>query len=243
MTEAEQFTPNSMTTHGEPPAIYQISLNEDRTQRLILHGGGREWHVDTCNLRKYLDFQGNEKMTETQRNEMMSVLLFAGELYVFIHHETFRKKSLKDWERNLIKESKFRDICALFDITPEDLQWSGCFNPSYVSKPDWKEPITIPLMTIQEQAEKYADKIREILAIESYLKKEHPDFSNFLKDDKKHFERGLKELLSFEDISIRTDPDEIPKWAWKRSSSYRCTKRRDKDLWSKYESQGIITSE
>lgn len=242
MVEAEvEVQSRVVETIGDPPSYYETSLNEDRTRRLVLTKTSKDaWGVRTYGFKKYFNFKNEEKLTETFHNELLRVKMFAGELYVFVDHQTYSSRKVRVWERETVTNKTFRDICKLFGLTPEDLTWGVEFTPSYVSDSEWKEPFEVDFIPLKVQGELIADRLRAALDLKAHLEELYPDFADLVDHEIDVAKNRLMKFLTFEDISTATDPKEIPKWAWKWQYAH-CQRRVNKDLKTKYVAEGLIS--
>lgn len=231
--------PSSIVTRGDPITYYEIALNEDGTHRLSLRKDSRCWILKSITMKKYLDFKNEEHLSEIQCHEILTAHLYGGEIHVRIITNTFQKSSFKKWEREIINDVKLRDVCSLFGIIPEDLDWPEQYTPSYVYEPTWKEPIQIEFISLSDQAEAIAEKIRRIHTLQKYLKTNFPEFDDIADTALFYARNEMNDLLSFREISSYTDPEEIPKWAW-HDRGYQCKKRKHQALSKKYKLEGLI---
>ena len=224
---------------GEPPTHFSLILNEERTQRIEMCYSDGKWIISTAGFKAYEDYDGSTQLSATFDHEILRAKMYAGQIYVWIERSTFVKRRLRRWERDVLKEKKFRDFCNLFGVTPENLQWKEVFTPSFVSEShQWIESIDINYISLDDQAEEIATQLRSAHEAMKWMKKHHPTLADNLTHAIFSLKTDLLRLLEFRDISTRTNPDEIPKWAWKRSWS--CTSRLHKQLADKYVAEGII---
>lgn len=224
---------------GEPPTHFSLILNEERTQRIEMSCSDGNWIISTAGFKQYEDYDGSTQLSATFDHDILRAKMYAGQIYVWIEHGTFVKSRLRRWERDIIKEKKFRDFCNLFSVTPEDLQWKDVFTPSFVSeRHQWTEPIDISYISLDDQAEEIATQLRSAHEAMKWMEKHHPTLANNLTHAISSLKQDLLRLLEFRGISTRTNPDEIPKWAWK--GSWSCTSRLHKQLADKYVTEGII---
>ena len=141
-------------------------------------------------------------------------------------HDTYRKKRIAKWERDLIKGSKFRDICSIFGLTPEELLWDETFNPRFAKSPkaDWTEPIDVEPLSLEEQVESVAEMVRTVLDATKYIEEHFPLYLNYVHSPEEDAIRELESILQLDTISTRTPPSDIPSWAWK-GGGYSCRYR------------------
>jgi hypothetical protein len=228
----------------ENDGLHYLSLNDDGTHQLCLMHRDHAWWVSTLTLRGYLDLQGVVRKVQSASNDLLLVEMHAGQCYVYQQNATLAKPSLRPWEREAIAGKKFREICTMFGLTPEQLEWNGDFTPRHLGKYyDWKEVVDVKLQSFEEQTETVAQRIRDLKSLIAYIARKYPSLENPLLADLKSAQIELQNLLTFHSIANNTDPVDIPQWAWKEEPYGRCKSRTYKAFEDRYAKEGLLQKE
>jgi hypothetical protein len=178
------------------------------------------WCLHSQARRSYETFKKETVFHLTGReHKLLHFKWLAGRVFVQVNHQAARS-NIRGWERSLVQEFVKGDkqvvefVKDTFGFDVRDLKWGETANARRI-RPDDSDWFEVHLsespIKLTDQANKLVLEVqRAIMAREFLEKSEFEDFAKYLDECIADNQSRLKELLLIREVSIHTDPEDLP---------------------------------